>query len=119
MSAVEPGSATSGLVERVKSILLRPAPTWDVIDVEPATTSGLFKNYAMILAAIPAICGLIGVLAFSGMLGGAFGMGAGCPMPCGSCIGVCRIPGWDLRPCHSAGFSRSSNAVRRLAGRLR
>lgn len=60
MSAVEPGSATSGLVERVKSILLKPASTWDVIDLEPATTSGLFKNYAMILAAIPAICGLIG-----------------------------------------------------------
>lgn len=60
MSAVEPGSATSGLVERVKSILLKPSATWDVIDGEPATTSGLFKNYAMILAAIPAICGLIG-----------------------------------------------------------
>lgn len=60
MSAVEPGTASAGLVERVKSILLKPSATWDVIDGEPATTSGLFKNYAMILAAIPAICGLIG-----------------------------------------------------------
>ena len=60
MSAVEPGAATSGLVERVKSILLRPSTTWDVIDGEPATTSSLFKNYAGILALIPAVCGLIG-----------------------------------------------------------
>ncbi|KQW71829.1 hypothetical protein ASE17_02795 [Phenylobacterium sp. Root77] len=60
MSAVEPGAATTGLVERVKSILLRPSATWDVIDTEQATTSGLFKNYAAILALIPAICGLIG-----------------------------------------------------------
>lgn len=70
MSAVEPGAATSGLVERVKSILLRPSSTWDVIDSEPATTPGLFKNYAAILALIPAICGLIG----GSILGGAFGL---------------------------------------------
>jgi hypothetical protein len=60
MSAVEPGSASSGLIERVKSILLKPSATWDIIDVEPATTSSLFRGYAAILAAIPAICGLIG-----------------------------------------------------------
>jgi hypothetical protein len=70
MSAVEPGAATSGLVERVKSILLRPSSTWDVIDTEPATTAGLFKNYAAILALIPAVCGLIG----GSILGGAFGL---------------------------------------------
>ena len=28
MSAVEPGAATLGLVERVKSILLKPGATW-------------------------------------------------------------------------------------------
>lgn len=70
MSAVEPGAATSGLVERVKSILLRPSPTWDQIEAEPATTAGLFKNYAAILALIPAICGLIG----GSVIGGAFGI---------------------------------------------
>jgi hypothetical protein len=83
MSAVEPGAASSGLVERVKSILLRPAATWDVIDNEPATTAGLFKGYAAILAAIPAICGLIGgavigVMGFktpilAGVVGAIFG----------------------------------------------
>lgn len=70
MSAVEPGAATSGLVERVKSILLKPGATWDVIDAEPATTGGLFRNYAAILALIPAICGLIG----GAVIGGAFGI---------------------------------------------
>jgi len=70
MSAVEPGAATSGLVERVKSILLKPGATWDVIDTEPATTGGLFRNYAAILALIPAICGLIG----GAVIGGAFGI---------------------------------------------
>ena len=70
MSAVEPGAATTGLVERVKSILLKPGATWDVIDAEPASTGGLFKNYAAILALIPAICGLIG----GAVIGGAFGI---------------------------------------------
>ena len=70
MSAVEPGAATSGLVKRVKSILLKPGATWDVIDAEPASTGGLFKNYAAILALIPAICGLIG----GAVIGGAFGI---------------------------------------------
>lgn len=70
MSAVEPGSAATGIVDRVKSILLKPSATWDVIDGEAATTGGLFKGYAAILAAIPAICGLIG----GAVIGGAFGI---------------------------------------------
>jgi hypothetical protein len=64
MTIVEPGSARSGLVGRVKSLLLRPAATWDVIDAEPATVGGLYRNYVLPLAAIPAVCGLIGMLAF-------------------------------------------------------
>jgi len=73
MSAVEPGSATSGLVERVKSILLRPSATWDVIDGEPATIGGLYRGYVIPLALIPAVAGLIGALVFGyGMLGISF-----------------------------------------------
>lgn len=64
MSVVEPGSASSGLVARVKDILLKPTETWDVIDREPATIGGLYTGYVMILAAIPAVAGLIGVLVF-------------------------------------------------------
>lgn len=71
MSVVEPGSASAGLVARVKGILLKPTETWDVIDREPATINGLYTGYVMILAAIPAVAGLIGILAF-GI--GAFGI---------------------------------------------
>lgn len=90
MSAVEPGSATSGLVERVKSILLKPSATWDVIDAEPATIGGLYKGYVIPLALIPAVAGLIGATVFgfgafgitfkpsilSAVLGAAVGFGA-------------------------------------------
>jgi len=64
MSVVEPGSASAGLVARVKGLLLKPTETWDVIDREPATIGGLYSGYVMILAAIPAVAGLIGMLVF-------------------------------------------------------
>ncbi|MDP3853276.1 Yip1 family protein [Phenylobacterium sp.] len=70
MSAVEPGSATSGLVERVKAILLQPTATWEVIDGEPATIGGLYKGYIIPLALIPAVAGLLGAIVFGyGMFG--------------------------------------------------
>ncbi|HEX4504930.1 MAG TPA: Yip1 family protein [Alphaproteobacteria bacterium] len=50
----------SGLVDRVKSILTKPAETWSVIDQEPATVGGLYTGYAMILAAITPVAGFIG-----------------------------------------------------------
>jgi hypothetical protein len=50
----------SGLIDRVKSILLKPAETWGVIAEEPATVGGLYTGYAMILAAITPIAGFIG-----------------------------------------------------------
>jgi hypothetical protein len=64
MSVVEPGSASSGLVDRVKNILLKPTPTWQVIEPEPATVGSLYKGYVIPLALIPAICGLIGQTVF-------------------------------------------------------
>jgi len=64
MSVVEPGSASAGLVARVKGILLKPSETWDVIDREPATIGGLYSGYVMLLAAIPAVCSLIGFMVF-------------------------------------------------------
>lgn len=70
MSVAEPGSTRSSLVERVRSILTRPSATWDVIDGEPATVEGLYRNYILPLAAIPPICSLVGMLVF-GI--GAFG----------------------------------------------
>lgn len=74
MSMVQPGSAGAGLVTRVKALLLRPAPTWDEIDAEPATVGGLFKGYVLPLAAIPAVAGAIGLLVF-GVSGGFMGFG--------------------------------------------
>lgn len=70
MSVVDDGSAGSGLVARVKGILLSPTPEWEKIDKETATIGGLFTGYACILAAIPAVAGLIGGQVFGH---GAFG----------------------------------------------
>ncbi|MDB5429065.1 MAG: hypothetical protein JWP35_181 [Caulobacter sp.] len=69
MSIVE-GAKASGLVERVKSILLQPTATWTVIENEPATPRALFVGYVMILAAIPPVASLIHALVFGeGMFG--------------------------------------------------
>jgi len=77
MSVVEPGSAASGIVARVKSILLQPKATWEVIDGEPATIGGLYRSYIIPLAAIPAICGALG----SSLIGvGAFGIHVKTPL---------------------------------------
>jgi hypothetical protein len=62
---------SAGLVARVTGILLRPNTEWDVIDQEQATVPGLFMGYAALLAAIPAVAGLIGSLLI-GMLIHAF-----------------------------------------------
>ncbi len=48
------------LIERVKSIVLSPKSEWEKIAAEPADVKSLFIGYAMILAAIPAVCGLLG-----------------------------------------------------------
>ena len=49
------------LIERVKSILLKPKETWPVIAAEGGDTASIFTNYVMILAAIPAVCAFIGL----------------------------------------------------------
>lgn len=54
------------LVQRVQDILLRPQATWPQIAAEAATPATLYKGYLMILAAIPAVCGFVG-LALIGM----------------------------------------------------
>lgn len=52
------------LVARVKGILVQPNAEWLKIDGEFATTKTLFTRYAMILAAIGPVAGLIGSLIF-------------------------------------------------------
>ena len=58
------------LIERAKAILLKPTETWPVIDAEPATVASIYKEWLFIMAAIPAVCGFIGLSLIGA---GAFG----------------------------------------------
>ena len=49
------------LIDRVKSILLRPKATWPVIAGESASVGSIYSGYVCILAAIPAIAAFIGL----------------------------------------------------------
>lgn len=60
------GQARVPLIQRVKNILITPGTEWPVIDSEPDTIAGIYRNYVVILAAIPAICLFIGMLGFGG-----------------------------------------------------
>ena len=53
-----------GLVARIQGILLKPAETWDVIAVEPATTQSIFVGYVVPLAAIGPVCRAIEATVF-------------------------------------------------------
>lgn len=68
------------ILERVKAITLNPEATWPVIEAEPHTPQSLFVPYFLILAAIPAVCGFIGmsVIGF-----GAFGISMRMPVASG------------------------------------
>ena len=59
------------LVDRAKNVLFSPASEWETIKSETVTNKELFTKYAIILAAIPAISGLIGYSIF----GISFGFG--------------------------------------------
>ena len=49
------------LMERAKRILLQPKETWVAIESESTDAATLFTRYYMILAAIPVVCGFIGL----------------------------------------------------------
>jgi Yip1 domain len=70
------GSSMS-IIDRAKNMILKPAEEWNVVADEPATVGGLFTGYAMILALIPAVVGLLAVLvlgaAMSQYMGAAMG----------------------------------------------
>ena len=52
------------LIERAKAILLTPKTEWPVIAAEPATTADLYKNYLLLLAAVPAVFAFIDATVF-------------------------------------------------------
>ncbi|MCR5884500.1 YIP1 family protein [Rhizobacter sp. J219] len=59
------------LVQRVQDILLRPTTTWPAIEQEPGDVASIYTRYVLILAAIPALAGFIGMT----LIGvGGFGM---------------------------------------------
>jgi hypothetical protein len=49
------------IVRRVQDILLKPKETWPVIDTEQTSPQLLYTRYLMILAAIPAVAGFVGM----------------------------------------------------------
>ncbi len=58
------------LVARAKGMLLSPKSEWDAIDTEPTTVGSLYTDFIIPLAAIPVICGFIGMSIFGfGLLG--------------------------------------------------
>jgi len=61
------GASTTGLVERVQNMIMKPAAEWDVVAGEPATVGSIYTGYAMILAAIPAVATLLGSILFAHM----------------------------------------------------
>jgi hypothetical protein len=68
------------LVDRVKNILMSPKTEWPVIEQEQTDVKTLYMSYIMILAAIPAIAGIIAAMLIGGVVGavaGRPGLGAG------------------------------------------
>lgn len=59
------------LVQRIQDILLKPKDTWPQIAQEAATPQSLYKDWLLILAAVPAVAGFIG-MSVIGL--GAFGI---------------------------------------------
>ena len=51
------------IIQRAKNILLSPKTEWPVIAAEPATVASVYQ-YAIVMAALPAIAGLIGGMLF-------------------------------------------------------
>lgn len=60
------------IVTRAKNLILTPKTEWAIIASEPADTKEIFTGYVMLLAAIPAICGFIGLTLFLGLFSGGF-----------------------------------------------
>jgi hypothetical protein len=53
-----------GVAARALAMLARPGRTFDRVAEESGDLEGLFRRYVALLAAIPAVCGVIGPLVF-------------------------------------------------------
>jgi hypothetical protein len=66
MTTTPTSAGSSGLIDRVKNILLTPKAEWARIGPEPADVGKLYVGYALPLLALAAICSFIG-MAFIGL----------------------------------------------------
>jgi hypothetical protein len=71
---------TMNVIARVKEILFAPNQAWADIETEETSTAELYTRYIMILAAIPAVAGFIGMSLFGV---GGFGVSMRVPMMTG------------------------------------
>lgn len=74
------GSASTGLIDRVKNILLTPQAEFERIAAEPADVNKIYIGYVLPLVALAAICGFIG-MSFIGI--SAFGVAYKTPLIAG------------------------------------
>jgi hypothetical protein len=68
------------IIARVKEILLTPKPAWLVIESEETNTATLYTQYIMVLAAIQAVAGFVGMSLFGVS---AFGVSVRVPLMSG------------------------------------
>jgi hypothetical protein len=69
------------VIERARSLLVAPRTQWPLLAGEPATVAGLYRDYIMVLAAIPPVCHFIKIsilgYAWHGFRVYRLGVGAG------------------------------------------
>ncbi|WP_374471458.1 Yip1 family protein [Phenylobacterium sp.] len=70
MSVVEPGPAGGSLAARVGAMLFRPGRTWGEVEAEETPHGEILRRYVMPLAAVHAVCGLIGMMLFGYSIAG-------------------------------------------------
>jgi len=86
---IEPtGTASTGLVDRIKNILLTPQAEWERIDAEPADVNKIYVGYVVPLCALAAICGFIGLSVFGVS---AFGVSYRVPLMTGLVSAVLQV----------------------------
>jgi len=61
------------LQTRVMNILTKPAAEWPIIAAEPADVASIYRDYILLLAAIPAVCTFLGLMLIGGLFG-SYGM---------------------------------------------
>jgi hypothetical protein len=92
MSVVEPSGSTQGLIDRARNILFQPGAEWDRIKSEQTPLPALLTGYVLPLAALSAVCGIIGMSIFGVGFGfGPFGVTVHVPIVTAIVEGVLRV----------------------------